>query len=250
MSYRERVQPTTASFLASGDIDAVLAFHRATFGETRMDGEGAGGAGGAGEGSEGGSGTGGAGGGVRTPPAAGVPQDQVNAIVARETEKAKAQALKDFAEKHGLASAEDAEAALKAHLDAQSAKLSDAEKREKAAADKEAAATAREAAATAKERDATVRAALAVAGCTGKDDMADATRLVQLPDGDLDDKVAEDAVDALKKRRPELFGGKRGPATPPAFTPPGSPAPTGSPTSMEQARERYRNQQNGASKSA
>lgn len=240
-AYSERVQKSAAQLLASGDVDALLALHRSTFGDARMDAAGSGGdAGAGGQGREGGAGpAGGAGGEVGPPPAAGVPQDTVNAIVARETEKAKTAALQGLADEWGV-SLDDARQIVADHKAGEAAKLTEAEKRERAAAEAETKATAREAAAVARERDATIRAALAEAG-VGRDDMTDARRLVDIADGDLDEKAVGTAVEDLKKRRPELFGGTR--TTPPAgFTPPGSPTPGAQPSSMAERREHYRKQ--------
>ncbi|MFJ2580682.1 hypothetical protein [Kitasatospora aureofaciens] len=90
--------------------------------------------------------------------------------------------------------------------------MSAAEQRERAAAQREAEAFAR-------LRAAVRQTALARLGANG-DDLADAERLLDLPD-DADEQAVNAAAAVLKERRPELFG-LAAPSTPP-------PAPGGSP---------------------
>ncbi|MER6918838.1 hypothetical protein ABT314_07355, partial [Streptomyces spiralis] len=79
---------------------------------------------------------------------------------------------------------------------------------------------AREAQAVARERAAARRAVLVGLGATGAD-LADAERLLVVED-DADEQALTDAAEALKTRRPELFGGSTAPQ--PAAAPGGSPA--------------------------
>ncbi|MGW1786832.1 hypothetical protein ACWCQQ_48445 [Streptomyces sp. NPDC002143] len=88
--------------------------------------------------------------------------------------------------------------------DAQTAAMSELERREQAAAEATAAATQREAQALTRERAAARRAVLVGLGATG-DDLADAERLLVVVDDTDEDAIAE-AAQALKDRRPELFG--------------------------------------------
>lgn len=150
-------------------------------------------------------------------------QAEVEALAAKEKAQGKRSAAKEFAEKHGFGSIEDAEQFIATARKAQEDALSEQEKREKALADREAAAEAREKAAVARERAANRRAALVSLGATG-DDLEDAAALLRVAD-DADDAAIADAATQLKQRRPELFGIAPDPAAnqlPPA--PGGSPA--------------------------
>lgn len=161
-------------------------------------------------------------------------QAEVEALAAKEKAQGKRSAAKEFAEKHGFNSIEDAEQFIETARKAQEDALSEHEKREKAVADREAAAAAREQAASARERDANRRAALVGLGAIG-DDLEDAAALLRVPD-DADDAAIADAASKLKQRRPELFGVTPDPdpnanQLPPA---PGG-APAGGPPSRQAA---------------
>jgi hypothetical protein len=97
-------------------------------------------------------------------------------------------------------------------------------------------------AATARERAAAIRGALAEAGCSGKDNIDDAARLVDLPDGEVDDKKLGEIVEALKKRRPELFGAKSDDSGGGGYTPPGAPNAPKQSTRMSDLRQQFREQ--------
>lgn len=159
-------------------------------------------------------------------------QAEVEALAAKEKAQGKRSAAKEFAEKHGFGSIEDAEAFIAAARKSQEDALSEQEKREKALADREAAAEAREKAAAARERNANRRATLAGLGATG-DDLEDAAALLRVPD-DADDTAVTDAAAKLKERRPELFGATPAPAAPPLPPAPGG-APAGGPPSRQSA---------------
>ncbi|MFJ1827345.1 hypothetical protein [Streptomyces sp. NPDC088178] len=148
-------------------------------------------------------------------------QAEVEALAAKEKAQGKRSAAKEFAEKHGFSSIEDAETFIAAARKAQDDALSEQEKRERELADREAKAEAREKAAEARERAANRRAVLVGLGATG-DDLDDATALLRVPD-DADEATLQDAADKLKARRPELFGT---PAPPAGALP---PAPAGAP---------------------
>ncbi|MFG3244215.1 hypothetical protein [Streptomyces sp. NPDC048157] len=148
-------------------------------------------------------------------------QAEVEALAAKEKAQGKRSAAKEFAEKHGFSSIEDAETFIAAARKAQDDALSEQEKRERELADREAKAEAREKAAEARERAANRRAVLVGLGATG-DDLDDATALLRVPD-DADEATLQEAAVALKTRRPELFGT----TPPPAGALP--PAPAGAP---------------------
>lgn len=156
-------------------------------------------------------------------------QAEVEALAAKEKAQGKRSAAKEFAEKHGFGTIEDAEQFIAAARQAQEDSLSEQQKREKALADREAAADAREKAATARERAANRRAVLVGLGATGED-LEDAAALLRVAD-DADDTAISEAASQLKERRPELFGIK--PADPAATQLPPAPggAPAGGPPS-------------------
>lgn len=153
-------------------------------------------------------------------------QDELTALAAKEKaqgERAGARAaLEKVASELGFTNLDDAKAFIEEGRKAKEAQLSEQQKRERELADREARADAREKAAEARERTANRRALLAGLGATG-DDLDDATALLRVPD-DADDTDVQAAADALKERRPELFGATRQPD--PAAVP---PAPTGLP---------------------
>lgn len=152
-------------------------------------------------------------------------QAEVEALAAKEKAQGKRSAAKEFAEKHGFSTIEDAETFIATARQAQEAQLSEQEKRERELADREAKAEAREKAAEARERAANRRAILVGLGATG-DDLEDAAALLRVPD-DADDTVLQDAADKLKARRPELFGAT--PQTAAVLPPAPGGAPAGSP---------------------
>ncbi|MFD6149354.1 hypothetical protein [Streptomyces sp. NPDC060243] len=151
-------------------------------------------------------------------------QDDLQKLAAKEKDQgrrsgAKA-ALEDFAREHGFTTVDDAKAFIETARKAQEAALSEQEKREKALAEREAAAEAREQAAIARERTAIRRSVLAGLGATG-DDLDDALALLRA-DTDADEQTLTTAAEALKTRRPELFGTAASQGLPPA--PSGGPA--------------------------
>ncbi|WP_331764403.1 hypothetical protein [Streptomyces anulatus] len=160
-------------------------------------------------------------------------QAEVEALAAKEKAQGKRSAAKEFAEKHGFNTIEDAEQFIAAARQSQEAALSEQEKREKALADREARAEAREQAAAARERAANRRAVLVGLGATG-DDLDDAVALLRVDD-DADDTAVQEAATKLKGRRPELFGTT--PPAEPAVKPAMPPAPGGSPAGGPPARQ-------------
>ncbi|MGW1814135.1 hypothetical protein ACWCQM_11315 [Streptomyces sp. NPDC002125] len=153
-------------------------------------------------------------------------QDELTALAAKEKaqgERAGARAaLEKVAADLGFTNLDDAKAFIEEGRKAKEAQLSEQEKRERELAEREAKAEAREKAAEARERTANRRAVLVGLGATG-DDLDDASALLRVAD-DADDTDIREAADALKQRRPELFGATRQPD--PAAVP---PAPTGLP---------------------
>lgn len=159
-------------------------------------------------------------------------QSEVEALAAKEKAQGKRSAAKEFAEKHGFGTIEDAEAFIAAARKSQEDALSEQEKRERELADREAKAEAREKAAAERERIANRRATLVGLGSTGVD-LEDAVALLRVPD-DADDAAITTAAEALKQRRPELFGAA------PAADPNTSqlpPAPGGAPAGGPPARQ-------------
>ena len=131
-------------------------------------------------------------------------------------------ALEDFAAEHGFSNVDDAKAFIAAARKAEDDKKSEEQKRQEELARREKELEQREAAAVARERAANRRAVLVGLGATG-DDLEDAAALLRVAD-DADDDAVRDAANALKERRPELFGAM--PATTPSTLP---PAPGGAP---------------------
>lgn len=160
-------------------------------------------------------------------------QTEVEALAAKEKAQGKRSAAKEFAEKHGFASIEDAETFIAAARKAQDDALSAQEKRDKDLADREAKAEAREKAAEAREQAANRRAVLVGLGATG-DDLEDAAALLRVAD-DADDTAVTEAAQKLKTRRPELFGIT--PSVDPAAKPGMPPAPGGAPAGGPPARQ-------------
>lgn len=154
-------------------------------------------------------------------------QAEVEALAAKEKAQGKRSAAKEFAEKHGFSTIEDAETFIATARKAQDDALTEQQKREKDLADREAKAEAREKAAEARERAANRRAILVGLGATG-DDLEDASALLRVPD-DADDTTLQDAADKLKARRPELFGATPTPAAAAVLPPAPGGAPAGSP---------------------
>ncbi|MFF8840470.1 hypothetical protein [Streptomyces sp. NPDC015130] len=175
-----------------------------------------------------------------TAPAAPAPQvsmsqDDLTALAAREKsqgERAGARkALGDLAAKLGFSSIDDAETFVAAARQAQQDALTDEQKRTAELDRREQDLAARELSAAKAQRDADRRSALAGLGATG-DDLTDALALLQVGlTDDADAQALTAAAEALKARRPELFGTSQTPATPPL-----PPAPGGAPAGTPPAR--------------
>ncbi|MFD9004396.1 hypothetical protein ACFV0T_26145 [Streptomyces sp. NPDC059582] len=152
-------------------------------------------------------------------------QEDLDRIAAREKAQGKRSALKEFAEELGFTSAEDTAAFVAAARQIEEAKKTDEQKRQEELDRREQELAAREASAVARERSANRRAVLVGLGATG-DDLEDAAALLRVAD-DADDQAVREAAEALKGRRPELFGAQRAPQTPPALPPAPGGAPAG-----------------------
>ncbi|MFJ8363994.1 hypothetical protein [Streptomyces sp. NPDC093984] len=154
------------------------------------------------------------------PPAPLPDQDALNRLLVREKQQGERAAVRKLVEQLGFTKTDDLTTFVLQQREAQAAQLSEIERREQVAAEATAAAQAREAQAIARERAAVRRSALVALGATGED-LKDAERLLVIED-DADEDTVTEAAQALKARRPELFGGTTA-AVPPA-APGGSPA--------------------------
>ncbi|MEV4975524.1 hypothetical protein [Streptomyces scopuliridis] len=163
-------------------------------------------------------------------------QAEVESLAAKEKAQGKRSAAKEFAEKHGFGSIDDAEAFIAAARKAQDDALSEQEKRAreltegKRRLDEERATLAAERAATRREK------ALSRLGAIGED-LDDAAVILERalrdqPDADEETIAAEAAK--LRERRPGLFGVT--PSVPPAGTAM-PPAPGGAPAGGPPVRQ-------------
>lgn len=175
------------------------------------------------------------------PPAKTFTQAEMDSQLQVARERGERKAIADMAAKFGM-SPDEAAAKFKELNDADAAKLTEVQKREKAADTAIANSTAKEAAADEKMRAADIKSALAEAGATGAD-LVDAATLVRgTLNADADEAAITDAIAKLKERRPELFTAKATDDTkkPPApGSDPGKPPPPGGKggaTSAERAK--------------
>lgn len=130
----------------------------------------------------------------------------------------------------GFDSVDNLRSYVEQQREAQKAQLSEAERRQQELEDRERQVAEREAQAAAAVHAANRRAALVSLGATG-DDLDDATALLRVDNNATDDEVRQ-AAEALKERRPELFGVKA-PAEPPAMPPAPGGAPAGGPPARQ-----------------
>ncbi|MEU8682990.1 hypothetical protein [Streptomyces sp. NPDC048611] len=160
-------------------------------------------------------------------------QGRFNKIMSREHDKGRNAALRELAASAGLDPdivdldqvgklIKDAHAARQAALSDEQRRAEELTERERALEARLAEAAQREAAAAQRDHESSIRAALVSLGATG-DDLDDAASLMRL-DADADDDAITQAAQALKARRPEMFG-----APPPPKTTSMPPAPGGSP---------------------
>lgn len=160
-------------------------------------------------------------------------QEDLERIAAKEKAQGQRagarQALEDLAKELGFSSPDDVKKFVAAARKAQQDALSEEEKRRQELERREQELAAREAAAIAREAAATRRMILAGLGATG-DDLEDAAALLRVAD-DADEDTIREAAEALKNRRPELFGARPAPAPSPL-----PPAPGGAPAGPTPAR--------------
>ncbi|MGW8889164.1 hypothetical protein [Streptomyces sp. NPDC055749] len=153
-------------------------------------------------------------------------QDEVSQLLARDKQQGGRSAVNESPTQLGFAKPEDLASFVQAQKAAETAQLTEVERREKAAAERATEAEQRIATAAARERTAERRAALVGLGALGGD-LVDAEALlrVAVPE-DADEKAVGEAAEALKKRRPTLFGGQAEETTPaPGGSPAGGPPP-------------------------
>lgn len=164
----------------------------------------------------------------QTPPApAGLSQEEVARIAAREKDQGARAERRKLLTALGLdpetGKIEDVKKQLEAARAADDARLSEVEKRERAAEAREKAAAEREQVAADTAHRARLTQALVVEGAPAAT-LEDARTLLASVPHDADDKALADAVGALKTRLPALFGT-------PTHTPPlpSGGSPTGTP---------------------
>lgn len=167
-----------------------------------------------------------------------IPQDQVNAIAAREKDEGKRAGQREMLEALGFNSADEAKAFFKKAKDDEKARMSETERREKEAQEAEAKAKEAEAKANAKLREANICAELQDQGVP-KAQTKLVAKMVELDDSVVDDeKKISEAVAALKKAMPNLFTAQGGSATPPGSHP--TPPPRGAPAPPKDAAAQAR----------
>ncbi|GGV02535.1 hypothetical protein GCM10010211_82360 [Streptomyces albospinus] len=152
-----------------------------------------------------------------------VTQDRLGKLLTREKSQGERAAIKRLLATLGFDSPKALTEFVTAQREAEQAALSEVERREQAAAERELQAARREELAAERERAALRRAALVALGVSGED-LVDAERLLTTDDDDADEAQIQSAAEALRARRPELFGDVRGPV--PA-APGGAPAGRG-----------------------
>ncbi|MDX3224542.1 hypothetical protein [Streptomyces sp. ME19-01-6] len=172
-----------------------------------------------------------------------VSQERLGKLLTREKQQGERAAIKRLLATLGFDTPKDLTQFVTAQREAEQAALSEIERREQAAAERELQAARREEAAAERERAAMRRAVLVALGAKG-DDLTDAERLLAADD-EADEAQVTAAAEALRARRPELFGEVRAPvpAAPdgaPAGRGPSRTAPARQPGSagLEMARRR------------
>ncbi|MET8681841.1 hypothetical protein ABZW18_30735 [Streptomyces sp. NPDC004647] len=173
-----------------------------------------------------------------------VTQDRLGKMLTREKAQGERAAIKRLLSTLGFDTPKALTEFVTVQREAEQAALSEVERREQAAAERELQAARREELAAERERAALRRAALVSLGAEG-DDLVDAERLLAVDDEDADEAQISTAAEALRSRRPELFGEVRRqvPAAPdgaPAGRGPQRKTPASRPGSagLEMARRR------------
>ncbi|MFF4051963.1 hypothetical protein ACFYZ5_35505 [Streptomyces chartreusis] len=152
-----------------------------------------------------------------------VTQDRLGRMLTREKAQGERAAIKRLLVSLGFDTPKALTEFVSAQRDAEQAALSEVDRREQAAQERELQAVRREELAAERERAALRRAALVALGAEG-DDLLDAERLLAVEDEDADEAQIQSAAEALRTRRPELFGEVR---TPVPSAPAGAPAGRG-----------------------
>ncbi|MEU6147628.1 hypothetical protein ABZ848_45675 [Streptomyces sp. NPDC047081] len=152
-----------------------------------------------------------------------VTQDRLGKMLTREKAQGERAAIKRLLSSLGFDTPKALSEFVTARREADQAALSEVERREQAAQERELQASRREELAAERERAALRRAALVALGAED-DDLLDAERLLALDDEDADEAQIQSAAEALRARRPELFGEVR---TPVPAAPAGAPAGRG-----------------------
>lgn len=169
-----------------------------------------------------------------------VTQERLGRMLTREKSQGERAAVKRLLATLSFESPKDLSEFVTAQREAERAALTEVERREQAATERELQATRREDAAAERERAAVRRAVLVGLGASGED-LADAEQLLAA-DAEADEAQLRTAGEALRARRPELFGESRAPA--PAGAPAGrGPSRTAPPVTpgtagLEMARRR------------
>ncbi|WP_405803370.1 hypothetical protein [Streptomyces sp. NBC_01187] len=152
-----------------------------------------------------------------------VTQDRLGKMLTREKAQGERAAIKRLLSTLGFDTPKGLTEFVTAQREAEQAALSEVERREQAAAERELQAARREELASEREQAAIRRAALVALGAEG-DDLTDAEQLLAVHEEDADEAQIQAAAEALRSRRPELFGEVRSPV--PA-APAGAPAGRG-----------------------
>ncbi|MEU9188224.1 hypothetical protein AB0D14_27545 [Streptomyces sp. NPDC048484] len=134
-----------------------------------------------------------------------VTQDRLGKMLTKEKAQGERAAIKRLLSSLGFDTPKALTDFVTLQREAEQAAMTEVERREQVAAEKELQAARREELAAERERAALRRAALVSLGAEG-DDLVDAERLLAVDDEDADESQISAAAEALRSRRPELFG--------------------------------------------
>lgn len=134
-----------------------------------------------------------------------VTQDRLGKMLTKEKAQGERAAIKRLLSSLGFDTPKALTEFVTMQREAEQAALSEVERREQAAAERELQAARREEMAAERERAALRRAVLVALGAEG-DGLVDAERLLAVDDEDADETQIQAAAEALRSRRPELFG--------------------------------------------
>ena len=139
-----------------------------------------------------------------------VTQDRLGKMLTREKAQGERAAIKRLLVTLGFDTPKALTEFVTAQREAEQAALTEVERRNRPPQERELQAARREELAAERERAALRRAALVALGAEG-DDLVDAERLLAVDDEDADEAQIQAAAEALRSRRPELFGEVRTP---------------------------------------